>query len=135
MWLNKNVYGLMELYYSGVGEPRGHYDDGLTDPYISERLERGELFTLGRFYCSGSIAVELHPLLNVYLSVINNIADPSGIVQPRAIWDVFENIQITAGVNMLYGAKDTEYGGFEIPGTDYLFKSPDSAYVWVGYYF
>ena len=135
IWLDKNVYGLMEFFYSGVGEPLDNYTAALTDPSITERLERGELFTLGRFYCSGSIAVELHPLFNIYISVINNIADPSGIVQPRAIWDVFENVQLTAGVNVLYGAKDTEYGGFTIPGSDYLFKSPDSAYVWVGYYF
>lgn len=135
VWFDKNLYGLVEFYYNGVGEPRGQYDDALTDPYISERLARGELFALGRFYCSGSVGVELHPLFNIYLTVINNLADPSGIVQPRFIWDLFENVQVTGGFNVLYGERDTEYGGFTIPDTDYLLKGADSAYLWVAYYF
>jgi len=133
VWWKKNVYGLIELYYNGVGED--HYEDALTDEDVLDRLERGELFVLGRTYVSGHIRLEVHPLFNVFFTVINNMADPSGILQPRAIWDIGEDIQITLGGSIVYGGKDTEYGGFEIPGTDFLIKAPDSAFLWLNYFF
>jgi hypothetical protein len=133
VWWKKNVYGLIELYYNGVGED--HYEDALTDEDVLDRLERGELFVLGRTYVSGHIRLEAHPLFNVFFTVINNMADPSGILQPRAIWDIGEDIQITLGGSIVYGGNDTEYGGFEIPGTDFLIKAPDRAFLWVNYFF
>jgi len=135
LWRSKNVYGLVECYYSGVGESHGDYAEGLRDPFLSERLARGELFSLGRFYATGTIGIELHPLFNTYCTIINNLSDPSGIMQPRAVWDITTNMEITCGANILYGAKDTEFGGFTLPGTDYLLKAAHSAYVWVSYYF
>jgi len=133
VWRKKNVYGLLELYYNGVGED--HYSDALTDNDVLDRLKRGELFVLGRTYASGHVRLEVHPLFNVFLTVINNMADPSGILQPRAIWDIVEDVQITMGGSIVYGSKGTEYGGFEIPGTDFLMKAPHNAFLWVNYFF
>lgn len=133
VWWGKNLYGFLELYFNGLG--RDNYADAITDPAITERLDRGELFTLGRTYLCGQIRVELHPLFNVYLTAISNLADPSGIVQPWAVWDIAEGFQITFGGNLYYGRMGTEYGGFEIPGTNFLFKTPDSAFLWLTYFF
>ena len=107
----------------------------LFDPAITERLARGELFVLGRNYLSGHIQVELHPLFKIFFTAINNIHDPSGILQPYATWDITQNLQMTGGLNVYYGAKGTEYGGFLLPGTDIRSKSPDNAYLWFIYYF
>ena len=63
------------------------------------------------------------------------IADPSGILQPYATWDITQNLQLTGGLSVSYGAKGTEYGGFTLPGTDICSKSPDSAYLWLIYCF
>ena len=133
IWWEKNFYGFIEFYYNGLGDD--NYTEAYADPDILERLERGELFTLGRTYLSGYIRVELHPLLNVYLTVINNLADPSGILQPRVIWDIAEDIQITLGGNICYGRRDTEYGGFKYPDSDFFNKAPGSAYLWLTYFF
>jgi len=84
---------------------------------------------------SGEIQVELHPLFNLYMSVINNLADPSGILQPRGVWDVKENVQLTFGANISYGGTDTEYGGFKTSQTDFLIKHPDNAFIWLTYFF
>ncbi len=132
-WQGKNFYGLLEFYYNGLGADT--YSVALTDPNINNRFLRGELYTLGKYYLGGTIQVELHPLLNFYLTVINNLADPSGIIQPRIIWDVIENVQLTFGGNIYYGATNTEYGGYKIWGTDYLIKPPDNAFLWLTYYF
>jgi hypothetical protein len=132
-WFGKNFYGFIEYYFNGLG--KNNYPDALLDPDITERLARGELFVLGRNYLSGHIQVELHPLFKIFFTAINNIEDPSGILQPYATWDITQNLQLTAGVNVYYGAKGTEFGGFILPGTDIYSKSPNNAYLWLIYYF
>ena len=133
VWWKKNCYGYVEYYFNGLCHDR--YTEAWTDPDISERIDRGEQFTLGRNYLSGHIRLELHPLLNVYLTVINNLADPSGLLQPRAAWDITQNTQITLGGNIYYGGRDTEYGGYKIAGTDFFNVPFDSAFLWLAYYY
>lgn len=133
VWFKKNFYGFVEYYFNGIGED--DYQDAVLDPAIAERVARGELFALGRNYLSGHIQLELHPLFKVFATAINNVEDPSGILQPYATWDITQNLQLTGGVNVSYGAKDTEYGGFTLPGTDIRTRSPDNAYLWLFYYF
>ena len=133
VWWEKNFYGFIEFYYNGLGDD--NYTEAYADPDILERLERGEIFALGRTYLSGYIRVELNPLLNAYLTVINNLADPSGILQPRVIWDITEDIQITLGGNICYGRRNTEYGGFKYPDSDFFNEAPGSAYLWLTYFF
>jgi len=132
-WWKKNFYGFLEFYFNGLCDD--HYGDTFTDKEISERLERGELYTLGRTYLGGHIRVELHPLFNVYLTMINNLADPSGMLLPRAVWDVAKDVQITLGGNICYGRRSTEYGGFRIPGTNFLNKAPDAVFLWLTYFY
>lgn len=133
VWFKRNFYGFIEYYFNGLGED--DYQDAVLDPAITERLARGELFALGRNYLSGHIQMELHPLFQVFFTAINNVEDPSGILQPYATWDITQNLQMTGGVNVSYGAKGTEFGGFTLPGTDIRTKSPDNAYLWLFYYF
>jgi hypothetical protein len=133
VWSEKNFYGFIEYYFNGLG--KDDYPDALLDQDITERLARGELFVLGRNYLSGHIQVELHPLFQVFFTAINNIEDPSGILQPYATWDITQNLQITGGLSVSYGAKGTEFGGFTLPGTDIRSKSPDNTYLWLIYYF
>jgi len=133
VWFEKNFYGFIEYYFNGLG--KDDYPDALLDPDITERLARGELFVLGRNFLSGHIQIELHPLFKVFFTAINNIHDPSGILQPYATWDITQNLQMTSGVSVSYGAKRTEFGGFNLPGNDIRSKSPDNAYLWLIYYF
>jgi len=133
VWFKKNFYGFVEYYFSGVGED--DYQEAVLNPAIAERVARGELFALGRNYLSAHIQLELHPLFQVFLTSINNVEDPSGILQPYATWDIAQNLQLTGGFNVSYGAKDTEYGGFTLPGSDIRTRSPDNAYLWLFYYF
>jgi hypothetical protein len=132
-WGGKNFFGFIEYYFNGLGQD--DYEEAIFDPEIIERISRGNLFVLGKNYLSGQIQVELHPLFSVFLTSINNVGDPSGILQPRAIWDIRQNLQMTFGANVYWGAKGTEYGGFSIPGTDLRTKQLDNAYVWLNYYF
>ena len=133
LWFDKNFYGFIEYYFNGLGE--NDYPDALLNPNIAERLDRGELCVLGRNYLSGHIQIELHPLFHVFFTAINNIEDPSGILQPYATWDVAQNLQLTGGLSVSYGVKGTEFGGFTLPGTDIRSNPSDNAYIWLSYYF
>jgi len=133
VWWGRNFYGLLEFYYNGLGDD--DYLEALADPALLLRLKRGEIYTLGRFYLSGYVSIELHPLFNVYFTVINNLQDPSGVIQPRAIWSVTQNLELTFGANIFYGGKGSEYGGILVPGIPYFFTPAKSAYLWLSYYF
>lgn len=133
VWGGKNVYGLLEIYYNGLGKK--DYGSAIFEPEISTRVSRGELFTLGKPYLATRINIELHPLINAYVTTITNLRDPSGLIQPYAVIDLTQNLQLTLGANISWGNTGTEYGGFYIPGTNFLLETADSIYMWATYYF
>jgi hypothetical protein len=136
IWWGKNLYGLLEYYYNGLGE--SDYPGALSNPDITKRLARGELFVLGKHYLSAEIQLELHPLFKIFFTDINNVQDPSGIIQPRAVWNITQDLEMIIGANIFYGDNGdpgSEFGGFIIPGTNIRSRSPNSAYLWFNYYF
>jgi hypothetical protein len=133
VWEERNFYGLVEFYYNGLG--KSDYGSAIFDRELVDRVARGELFALAKFYLAGRINVEVHPLVNVYATAINNLQDPSGFIQPYAVADLTQNLQLTVGFSVPYGEIGTEYGGFFIPGTDYLLDSDESIYFWLTYYY
>lgn len=133
VWCGKNLYGFLEYYYNGLGTK--DYEEAVSDPEIIERISRGNLFVLGKNYFSGHVQVELHPLFSAFFTSINNVEDPSGILQPRVVWDIRQNLQMTMGANVFWGSKGSEYGGYIIPGTGIRSRSPDNVYLWLSYYF
>lgn len=133
VWWDKNLYGFAEFFYSGIG--KNDYQAALADPTITTRIARGELFILGRCYLAGHLKIEVHPLVNLSFTAINNMGDPSGVLQPRLTWDITGDLQLLVGGNVLWGAKGSEYGGISIPGTPYTTPAADSVYGWLAYYF
>ena len=109
VWWGKNFYGWIEYYYTGLGTD--DYEEAWYDSNLIERIRRGERFTLGRSYLDAQLRAELHPLVNAYCTLIVNTEDPSGIIQPRMVWDAGQNLQITAGMDLYWGGPDTEFGG------------------------
>ena len=132
-WWDRNVYGFLELYYSGIGESEPEAAFG--NRGLMDRVARGEIFTLGRAYLAGHIRLEAHPLLNVLLTVIHRLNEPSGLIQPRAVWDATRNLQVTVGAGIPYGGNGTEFDGFPLPGTDLLTPAPERFFVWATCYF
>ncbi len=133
VWWNKNMYGWIEYYYTGLG--KNDVPKALTDPNIRQRLERGEWFTVGRSYVNAQLRLEWHPLINGFITVITNTADLSAVVQPRITWDPMQNFQIMCGANIYSGKSDTEFGGFEVPGLELKEVPPDMVYLWLSWYF
>ena len=133
IWGGKNWYGLVELFANGAGDDNPA--DALADPVLLERLARGELFTLGRVYLAAQVQYEIHPLVNLYLTSITHTAAPCGILQPRAVWSLAENLQLTMGGGLYWGRAGTEFGGFRIASVGPWIHPPDSVYLRMSVYF
>jgi len=132
-WFEKNIYGLIEFYSNGLG--RGNYCQRATDPELLRRLNRGEVFTLGGNYIAGQIQIEIHPLSKFFLTLINNLNDPSGIIQPHVVLDISQDVQCIIGGSIYYGKRGTEYGGFRIPLTNFIHKPSLNAFLNFAWFF
>jgi len=133
VWWGKNMYGWIECFYTGLGT--SEYETAWQDPPLMARIARGERFTLGRVYFDAKLQVELHPLLNGHITVITNPQDPSGVFQPRLVWDSAQNLQVTAGANLYYGGSDTEFGSFDLPVSSFQKAPADNIYIWMSFYY
>ncbi|HPX12622.1 MAG TPA: hypothetical protein PKW20_10075, partial [Syntrophales bacterium] len=129
----KNVYGFLECFWNGLG--KDDYAEALEDPRILERLERGDLFTLGKLYLAGHVQVELHPLWNVYVTAVNNLRDPSGLIEPRVVWDAATSLRFTLGAILPWGRTGSEYGGFPAGNGLYVYGPEEQVFLWGTYYF
>jgi hypothetical protein len=129
----RNWYGCLEGYFNGLGSRKG--ERSLQEPVLMKRVARGELFTLGRLYLAGHLCFEAHPLVNLYLTAIVNLDDGSSLYQPRLVWDMTQDLQVTAGVNLNGGPSGTEFGGIPLAGTDVTLANPASAFVWLTWYY
>lgn len=132
-WGHKNCYGFLEFYYNGLGD--NNSAEAIRDEDSIKRISRGEIFTLGTSYLGGTFQIELHPLVNFHITAINNLHNPSGVLQPRITWDTRENLQVTAGATGNWGGTESEFGGFTLPGTDLHFSPLNNAYLWITFFF
>jgi hypothetical protein len=136
VWGGKNYYGLLEFFYNSLGDTP-NYKRVAADSDLLDRLSRGELFTIGRYYLSGRMQVELHPLVQFFTTAVVNLADPSGVLQPQLQWDVTEDLQAILGAQWCWGGRDTEFGGYEVAAgaLEFTVAPSERVYLWLTYYF
>jgi hypothetical protein len=127
VWGGRNVFGFLEYHHNSLG--RGDYPGALVDPFLLTQISRQNVFLLGRDYAAASMQVEVHPLVNAFVSVIVNLRDPSGLVQPRLSWSATARMQVLAGLDVPLGRRGTEFGGFD-PGDGLgTTRAPTSIYL------
>ena len=131
-WGDHNTLGTLEYFYNGHGLDAADYGCLLggavpavdqadaacrasAEP-LRERLERGELFSLGRHYLAGSLGVELTPLLQFTPLLLANLEDPSGLLQLGLRWSLAQDWELLAALSLPLGPAGTEYGGPRLPG-------------------
>ena len=127
IWANRNVFGFLEYHHNSLGHSA--VASGFSDPYLLTQIARQNVFLLGRDYAAASLQVELHPLVNAFVSVIANLRDPSVLLQPRVVWNASNRMQVTAGLDLPIGARGTEFGGFDPGDSLGTTRAPRSAYV------
>ena len=132
-WVFMSFFQLCAATVTGCR--KSDYAAAFSDPDILDRLSRGDMFTLGRNYLAGQLQYEIHPLVILSLALINNLADPSGTVQPRMEWNAAQNVQIVLSGTTHYGGEGTEYGGFYVPQVGIWHMPVDSVYGRVSLFF
>jgi len=137
IWGNKNVSGILEYYYNGFGQSSGDYSFAklAENPDLLKRLERGELFTLGRHYLAASLMVELSPLLILTPNVFLNLQDPSALAQIVVQYDWKQNLLLLAAFNLPVGSDGSEYGGPESAEPGRYFSTGPGVFFQLAFYF
>jgi len=117
VWGGRNYSGVFELYRNGFGQPAGAYatDDLAANPELLARLARGELYTIGRDYAAASVTVEVTPLFRLTPNLFVNLGDPSALAQVVVDFDLRQDLQLLAALNLPVGPDGSEYGGIETP--------------------
>ena len=115
VWGGYNATVVLEYYYNGFGLADDDYTPGniLSDQDLAQRLQRGELYTIGRHNVAGSLLVELAPLVNLTTNLFANAEDGSALAQWVLEWDLAQNWQLLSAATAPLGSRGTEYGGIE----------------------
>lgn len=132
-WASKNWYGLLEIYYNGLGHDTPQ--EAFQDPATLERLARGDLFATGRWYIDGMLQYEVHPLIHLYASAIVNLDDTSFLLQPRVDWSITSSLQLLGGCNIPVGSANSEYGSITFDDSQITTSRPTQLYLILTWYF
>lgn len=140
VWGGKNISGVFEYFYNGLGLDDSDYDNIAQEPDLTARLVRGEIFTLGKHYLAGGLTVEITPLINVTPNVFFNILDRSGLAQIVTQYDLEQNIQLLLALNLPFGSDGTEFGGIDaasldVPTQGKQFSTGPGVFLQLAYYF
>ncbi len=137
VWGGYNVSAVTEYFFNGFGLREDDYtaQDLAGADDLTQRLARGELFTLGRHYLAGSLMVEVTPLLNITPNLFLNLGDQSALAQVVAQWDLAQNWQVLGSLNLPLGPAGTEFGGLELEQGELTLSAGPSFFLQFGFYF
>lgn len=136
-WAGKNMSGAIEYFYNGFGQRGGRYDPAslAANPDLLVRLQRGELFTVGRHYLAGSIMIEMSPLWTLTPTILTNVADPSAFFQLVTNYSLAENMTLLASISVPLGSNGSEFGGIASGLPDRYLSSGVGVFAQFAWYF
>ena len=111
--MDKNVYGFLEYFYSGIGLDSVN---AIADNTLLSYIQRGSLFTLYRDYLAAGLRIELHPLINFSPTVIHNLIDNSSLFSLTLKYDWKQDLALTTNITLVSGDSSSEYSGPTSPG-------------------
>ena len=131
----KNMSGVLEYFFNGMGLRESEYPELADATDLLVRLERGELFTLGRHYLAGGLTIEMTPLFNLVPNVFLNLGDGSGLAQVVGRYDFRQNWQLLVALNLPFGSDGTEFGGLDSPIEGKQFSTGPGVFSQLAFYF
>jgi len=136
-WGGRNVSGLLEYYFSGFGQTSGRYDiAGLAqNSELLDRLQRGEVFTLGRNYLAGGLSIEMTPLWILSPNLFTNLDDGSSLLQLVTRHSLGDDAELLAALNLPVGPSGSEFGGIGTGAPGIYFSTDASIFAQFSWYF
>ncbi|MEP4149318.1 MAG: hypothetical protein ABJL54_19015 [Halioglobus sp.] len=133
--LGKNISGVIEYFFNGMGLRESNYNQLEQNQDLTDRLQRGELFTLGRHYLAGGLSIEVTPLFIFTPNMFFNLGDSSGLLQLVGNYDLAQDWQLLVAGNVPFGGDGTEFGGLDTPIDNLQFSSGPSLFAQIAFYF
>jgi hypothetical protein len=133
----RNMSGIIEYFFNGFGQRPGRYDPGALaqNPGLVQRLERGELFTIGRNYLAGGVLIEMTPLWTLTPNLFTSLDDHSALLQVTTRYSLGDNSDFLAAINLPLGASGTEFGGISAGQGNSYFSTDLSVFAQFAWYF
>jgi len=110
------LYGFGEYFYNGFGVSDTGPGAIEIDSALLGRLERGEVFNLGRHELAGGVRYDWTPLVTLSPTAIINLRDGSTFALVQVKYDWRQNLVLFAGLQAGLGSRGTEYGGATVEG-------------------
>ena len=133
----KNLSANFEYHYNGFGIDDGDYGPAvLADrPQLVERLQRGELFTLGKNYLATAATIELAPLWQMTATLFKNLDDESLLLQVFSRHDLQQDLQLLVALNLPRGNDGSEFGGIDSAVAGRTLAIGESLFMQLAWYF
>ncbi|TNF90045.1 MAG: hypothetical protein EP300_04070 [Gammaproteobacteria bacterium] len=134
---SKNLNASLEYYHNGFGIDDGDYGPAaLADnPDLLKRLQRGELFTLGKNYLAAAATIELAPLWLLTTTLFRNLDDESSLLQVFSQHDLQQDLQLLIALNLPHGDDGSEFGGIDSAVPDRPLSIDESLFLQLAWYF
>ena len=137
VWGETNYSGIVEYFYNGFGIDADKYSITMltqsTD--LLDRIQRGELFTIGQQYLAASATIELTPLWVITPTLFHNLSDSSSLFQLLSRHDLSQNLQLILAIDIPNGSSGTEFGGIETDISDLNLSSDHRFFAQLAWYF
>jgi hypothetical protein len=133
----RNMSGIVEFYFNGFGQRGDRYDPIAIaqNLHLARRLERGEIFTLGRNYLAGGVSIEVNPLWTLMPNLFANLDDGSALFQVTSRYSLGDNSELLAAINVPLGPPGTEFGGISTGQVNSYFSTELSLFAQFAWYF
>lgn len=133
----KNMSGIIEYYFNGFGQRANSYDPVSLEqnPGLIRRIERGEIFTIGRNYLAGGVLVEMNPLWTLTPNLFTNLDDGSALLQLTTRYSLGDNSDVLAAINLPLGPSGTEFGGVSAVQEGTYLSTNASLFAQLAWYF
>ncbi len=106
-----------EYFHNGFGTDTSSLSLASLPPDLSDRLLRGQLYTLGRDYLAIGASAPLSELTTLRLGSILNLGDGSSIHTLELNLSLADNTSLQIGASLPLGARGTEFGGLPLSGS------------------
>lgn len=112
-WLDAPASISLEYFHNGFGFKHAPTTvlDFINNPELTQRIQNGELYTLGRDYGAVGLSFMLHPLWQSQLSHILNLNDRSSLLYWHNTLDSSKNTRLNVTLLWPLGKDGREYTG------------------------
>ena len=122
--LGRNCIGYAEVFRNGFGVRGSNYTLADLPEPLTERLARGELFTVSRDYLALGLKLEWTALLNIKPLLVTNLDDGSALLVVQVVRSLSDTAKLTLAAQSGLGPRGTEYGGLETTADSGVYVAP-----------